>query len=88
MQECGWSHLARSPASPEGRVEIFRVPYYTVEEAAKLLGKSAYTVRQWCLEGRVNAGKRAERRGVAEVWGISAVEIERYRNEGLLKPER
>jgi hypothetical protein len=57
---------------------------YTVEEAATLLGKKPYTVRQWCLEGRINATKRAERRGGSEVWNISAVEIDRYRNEGLL----
>jgi excisionase family DNA binding protein len=57
---------------------------YTVQEAADLLGKGTYTVRQWCLEGRINATKRAERRGGTEVWNISAVEIDRYRNEGLL----
>ena len=57
---------------------------YTVQEAADLLGKGTYTVRQWCLEGRINATKRAEKRGGTEVWNISAVEIERYRNEGLL----
>ena len=57
---------------------------YTVKEAADLLGRKPYTVRQWCLEGRINATKRAERRGGTEVWNISAVEIERYRNDGLL----
>lgn len=57
---------------------------YSVEEAAKLLQRAPYTVRQWCLDGRINATKRAERRGGAEVWSVPAGEVERYRNEGLL----
>jgi hypothetical protein len=58
--------------------------WYTVEEVASMIGKRPYTVRQWCLEGRINATKRSERRGGAELWSISAAEIERYKNEGLL----
>jgi excisionase family DNA binding protein len=58
--------------------------YYSVEEAAKLLGKSSYTVRQWANEGRINATKRVERRGCSALWSIPAGEIERHRNEGLL----
>jgi transposase len=57
---------------------------YSVEEAAAMLGKGAYTVREWCRHGRINATKRAERRGGAELWSVSASEIARYRNEGLL----
>jgi hypothetical protein len=57
---------------------------YSVEEVASMMGKRPYTVRQWCLEGRINATKRSERRGGAELWSISAAEIERYKNEGLL----
>jgi hypothetical protein len=58
--------------------------HYSVEEVAKILGKSSYTVRQWCNEGRLNATKRIERRGRNALWSIPAAEIERYRNEGLL----
>ena len=57
---------------------------YTVEEVAKLLGRDTYTVRDWCRLGRVNAHKRTERRGGSARWGISAEEVTRYRNEGLL----
>jgi hypothetical protein len=57
---------------------------YSVEEAATMLGKSPYSVREWCRLGRINATKRSERRGGAELWSISASEIARYRNEGLL----
>ena len=58
--------------------------WYDVEEAAKLLGKRPYTVREWCRHGRINARKRSERRGGAELWNISAAEIARIRDEGLL----
>lgn len=55
---------------------------YSVDEAATLLGKNPYTVREWCRNGQVNATKSAERRGAASLWRISAKEIARYRNEG------
>jgi hypothetical protein len=57
---------------------------YSVEEAAELLGKTPFTVREWCRLGRINAAKRPERRGGSALWTIAADEIERYRNEGLL----
>jgi hypothetical protein len=58
-----------------------------VEEVAALLKKTPYTVREWCRERRINATKRAERRGGAELWNISAAEVTRYRDEGLLPPD-
>ena len=58
--------------------------WYSVEEVAALLSKSAYSVREWCRFGRINATKRSERRGGAELWSISAGEIARYKDEGLL----
>jgi hypothetical protein len=58
--------------------------WYTVEEAASLLGKRPYTVREWCRHGQINAAKRTERRGKAALWSVSAEEIARYRDEGLL----
>jgi hypothetical protein len=64
--------------------------YYSVEEVATMLERSAYTVREWCRNGQVNAIKRAERRGAGMLWSISAEEVARYRNEGLLpiNPDR
>jgi len=57
---------------------------YSVQEAAELLQKNEYTIREWCRLGRINASKREERRGGSAIWSISADEVTRYRNEGLL----
>jgi excisionase family DNA binding protein len=72
--------LAPPAAVPEARES------YTVEEVAKMLGKSEYTVRQWCNEGRITATKCAERRGGTALWRISTEEVARYKDEGLLPP--
>jgi hypothetical protein len=58
---------------------------YTVEEVASLLSKNAYTVREWCRHGRINASKRVERRGGAELWSISSAEVTRIKDDGLLR---
>jgi Helix-turn-helix domain len=64
--------------------------FYSVDEVATILGKSAYTVREWCRNGQVTAIKRAERRGAGTLWSISAEEVARYKNGGLLplNPDR
>jgi excisionase family DNA binding protein len=69
-------------AGPKGTRE-----WYTVDEAATLVNKNTYTVREWCRQGRINATKRPERRGGAELWNISASEVVRYKDEGLLPPD-
>jgi hypothetical protein len=58
--------------------------WYTVQEAAQLLGRAEFTVREWCRLGRVHAQKRACGRGLSQEWAISHQELERIRNEGLL----
>ena len=57
--------------------------WYSTAEVAKLLGKSEYTVREWCRLGRVQASKKAHQRGAHPEWLISHVELTRLRNEGL-----
>jgi hypothetical protein len=58
--------------------------WYTPAEVADILGKRPYTVREWCRLQRINARKRPAGRGEADEWEVSADEIERYRNHGLL----
>jgi transposase len=62
--------------------------WYSTAEAAKILGKAEWTVREWCRLGRVNADKRPYGRGKSLEWIISYSEIERIRNEGLLPDTR
>lgn len=57
---------------------------YTTAEVAKLLGKRPFTVREWCRLGRVNATKTHAGRGVDDEWRISAAELRRVQNDGLL----
>jgi hypothetical protein len=62
--------------------------WYSVEEVAAMLKRSPYTVREWCRHGRIDAEKRSERRGGAEMWRISANEVARYRDEGFLPADQ
>jgi hypothetical protein len=57
---------------------------YTTAEAAELLGKAEFTVREWCRLRRVRASKRPCGRGASQEWIISHDELQRIRNEGLL----
>lgn len=61
-----------------------RKQWYSPAEAAEILGKSAFTVREWCRLNRINARKRPTGRGDAQEWEISDEEIERIKNHGLL----
>lgn len=56
---------------------------YSTSEVAKLLGKSDYTVREWCRQGRVAASKKAHTRGAHAEWLVDHAELTRLRNEGL-----
>ena len=62
--------------------------WYTVREVAEILKKSEFTVREWCRLGRVFAEKRACGRGHSKEWIISANEINRIKNAGLLRSDR
>ena len=59
---------------------------YSTAEVASLLGKSDYTVREWCRQGRVLASKKAYTRGAHPEWLISHEELQRVRSEGLRPP--
>ena len=61
--------------------------FYSTAEAARRLGRSDFTVREWCRLSRVKAEKRACGRGPSQEWKISHAELERVRSEGLLPRE-
>lgn len=58
--------------------------WYDTKMVADMLGRSAYSVREWCRLGRINAEKRRCGRGSAKEWMISHEEVQRVRSEGLL----
>jgi len=58
--------------------------WYSPAEAGDILQRAEYTVREWCRHRRVRASKRSCGRGNAKEWMISAEELRRVQNEGLL----
>jgi hypothetical protein len=58
--------------------------YYEIEEFARLVGKAAYTCREWARLGRIRAEKRRSGRGAHPAWIVSHSELLRYRRDGLL----
>lgn len=62
--------------------------FYEVEEFARLVGRAANTVRDWCRRARVRGKKRLSGRGAFAGWVISHVELERYQRYGLLPCQR
>lgn len=61
-----------------------RKDWYTTGEAAAVLGKAEFTVREWCRLGRLRAEKRKSGRGAFPAWVVSHDELLRYQREGLL----
>src|SRR5262249_34546052 len=58
--------------------------WYTTAEAAKVLGKTEFTVREWCRLRRCHARKQRSGRGAHTSWIICHEEILRIEREGLL----
>jgi len=61
--------------------------WYSTSEVAVIVGKSDYTVREYCRHRRIRAEKRRCGRGRSLEWIISHEELERLRNYGLLPLE-
>jgi predicted transcriptional regulator len=57
---------------------------YTTEEVAERLGRSEWTVRQWCNHGQVTGAKKVHGRGRQGEWRIPHEELVRLQNEGPL----
>src|SRR5262249_51879587 len=62
--------------------------WYSTEEAAQLLGKAEFTVREWCRNGRIRAEKKGSGRGKYQSWVVSHAELLRFQREGLLPLKR
>ena len=58
--------------------------FYEIEEFAKIVGKAAFTVREWARLGRIRGTKRRSGRGAFCSWVVSHAELMRYQKEGLL----
>ena len=58
--------------------------FYEIEEFAKLVGKAAFTVREWARHRRILAEKKLSGRGAYTRWVVPHAELLRYQREGLL----
>lgn len=62
--------------------------FYTPEEFARLVGREAFTCREYCRMGRIRALKKASGRGKHASWVIAHDELLRFQREGLLPDRR
>jgi hypothetical protein len=77
--------LQRIEARLERLIEQKQIQdWYDTKTVAEILGRAAYSVREWCRLGRVRAEKRRCGRGSSKEWMISHTELERIKAEGLL----
>src|SRR4051812_22452725 len=65
-----------------------RQDWYTVAEFAAAVKRARFTVRQWCLRGRIRARKRPCGRGATREWSIAHEELLRFQKDGLLPQDR
>jgi hypothetical protein len=57
--------------------------WYAVDEFARIVGRSEFTVREWCRRGRIQAAKKGSGRGAHSAWAVSHAELLRFQREGL-----
>jgi hypothetical protein len=62
--------------------------WYSTAEAAEILGRAEWTVRENCRLSRYHANKRRTGRGRSLEWMISHEELVRIQNEGPLPDPR
>jgi Helix-turn-helix domain len=62
--------------------------FYTPEEFARIVGREAFTCREYCRLGRIRALKKASGRGKHASWVIPHDELLRFQREGLLPDRR
>lgn len=59
--------------------------WYSVEQFSRIVGRTEFTVREWCRLGRIRAEKKGSGRGAFAAWAICHDELLRYQREGLLR---
>ena len=85
VMSVGAERLGRIEASVQAILDReTRKDWYTTEEVGKILGKSEYTVREWCRQGRIKGEKKGSGRGKYQSWVVSHDELLRVQREGLL----
>ena len=62
--------------------------WYSVEEFARIVGRSEFTCCEWRRHGRIRAEKRESGRGAYGSWVISHAELLRFQREGLFPARR
>ena len=80
--------LSKIEAMLHQLVERQAKPYYTSDEFAKLVGREAFTCREYCRLGRIRAQKKTSGRGKHASWVIPHEELLRFQREGLLPDRR
>lgn len=58
--------------------------WFSIEEFARRVSRSTYSVREWARLGRIRAVKKATGSGPHRPWVISSEELARFQREGLL----
>jgi len=57
--------------------------WFSPDEVARLVGRAAYSVREWCRLGRIQARKRDCGRGRYLAWAIHVDQVRFYLDHGL-----
>jgi hypothetical protein len=62
--------------------------FYDIVEFARIVGRSCFTCRQWCRQGRIRAVKKRSGRGAHASWAVPHEAVLQYQREGLLPVQR
>lgn len=78
--------IRRARGNQRGEEAAIPTEWYSVEEFARIVGRSDFTCREWCRHGRISAEKKSSGRGAYAAWTISHAELQRFQREGLRRP--
>ena len=77
--------LAKIEAKLDELAERQQREWYSIEDFARVVGRSVFTCREWCRLGRITGSKKGSGRGAHAAWVISHAELRRYQRDGLLR---